>query len=243
MPTMSTPITNVAYLDDGLGHVILLESDSTYYPGYGLTINDGDLYTNIPTVTLRYSWHPDDNITHVKFSNSSDFSPGDGTTDWIPVIPPEYTWLLDVSGESNMPHTVYAKFRDAGENEYGFVYDQISYNSSPPQVLHVEIVTQTLRGLTTQMPWDVTVRVTAIDADDGVDKVQFSNSTIFLNPVEYAATSGQTDVAWSLQPSGIVYARVLDRAGNASPAKSGQGPTHKAIYLPLVLRAYVGPEN
>lgn len=48
-------IKNFAVLGDGAGHQKLLSAASTFNPGYSLSINDGALYTNVPTVTLRYA--------------------------------------------------------------------------------------------------------------------------------------------------------------------------------------------
>ena len=45
-----------------------------------------------------------------------------------------------------------------------------------------------------------------------------------------------TDILWTLQSSGAVYVRVVDRAGNTSPVSSGSGPAHNRIYLPLVVK-------
>lgn len=242
---VGTPITNVAYLDDGLGNVTPLEASSTYNPGYGLTINDGAQYTNIPTVTLRYSWNVADDILYVKFSNDGGFGPGGDTTAWIPVSPADPTypdWVLDTYGGLVLPRTVYAKFRDGSGLQYGPIQDDIIYDPGPPEVTVVEIITQTGGGALSAMAGkDVIVRVTTSDDNSGVSKVQLSHSADFARYSEFAVTGGTTDISWTLQPSGQVYVRVVDRAGNLSEVESEQGPPNYEVYLPLVLRLYVTP--
>ncbi len=85
------------------------------------------------------------------------------------------------------------------------------------------------------------MQVTTSDDNSGVSEVLISDSAGFGQFSEFAVTGGTTDVPWTLQPSGKVYIRVVDRAGNLSEIRSEQGPAHHEIYLPLVLRLYVTP--
>jgi len=237
---VGTPITNVAHLDDGLGHVVLLETRSTYNPGYGLTVNEGALYTNVQTVTLRFSWNADDDITHVKISNDGGFGPAGDTTGWIPVNPetPTYAdWVLATYGDLRMPRTVYAKFRDKSGGQYGPIQDDIIYDPDPPQVTRVEIITQTVQTTGAMEGQDVIVRVTTSDNNSGVSKVQISHSADFEQFSEFAVTGTITDIPWTLQPSGEVYVRVVDRAGNLSQVSSGQTSIRFKIHLPLLIRS------
>jgi uncharacterized repeat protein (TIGR01451 family) len=236
---VGTAITNAARLDDGQGGVVVLEAASTYNPGYRLTIDDGALYTNLPTVTLRYSWNAADNIVQVKFSNDGGFVPGSNTTAWLPVDPQDATypdWLLATYGSLMLPRTVYAKFRDASGRQYGPVQDEIIYDPDAPLVVGVEILPQGVRGSGAAQGQNVIVRVTASDANSGVGTVQISHRADFGTYAGFPSAGPITYVPWALQPSGLVYVRVVDRAGNLSPVSSEQGPTRFEAYLPMLLR-------
>jgi uncharacterized repeat protein (TIGR01451 family) len=232
-------ITNTATLDDGLGNVMILEARSTYNPGYGLSINDGAFYTDIPTVTLRYSWNVGDDIVYVKFSNDGGF--GVGSSGWIPVnaTDPSYEdWILDTYGDLRVPRTVYAKFRDSSGVQYGPFRDDIVYDPGEPQVMEVEIITQTGGGyVESTTGQNVIVRVTSSDDNTGASTIHVSHSEDFAQYSEFAVIGPTTDIAWVLQSSGEVYVRVIDRAGNVSEVEGEQGPPKYEIYLPLIIRS------
>jgi uncharacterized repeat protein (TIGR01451 family) len=232
-------ITNVATLDDGLGNVMALDAQSTYNPGYGLSIGDGALYTNIPTVTLRYSWNVADDIIYVKFSNDGGF--GVGSSGWMPVnaTDPAYdNWVLDTYGDLRLPRTVYAKFRDSSGVQYGSFRDDVVYDHGLPQVTQVEIITQTGgRYLESVAGQNVILRVTSSDDNSGAGVVQISHGEDFAQYSEFAVTGATTDIPWVLQSSGEVYVRVVDRAGNVSQAADEQGPPKYEIYLPLAIKS------
>jgi len=237
---VGTPITNVARLNDGLGNQVLLEASSTYNPGYWLTVNGGVMATGVPTVTLRYSWNAADNITLVKFSNDGGFTPAGNTTGWIPVNPtdPTYTgWVMSTYSGLILPTTVYAKFRDGDGNQYGPIQDDIIYDPGAPLVNGIEIITGTVLGSRATEGLSVIVRVTASDSNTGVSQVQISHSADFEQFSEFAVTGRMTDIPWTLQPSGKVYVRAVDRAGNVSEVSSEQGEANYEIYLPIVVRS------
>ncbi len=241
---VGTRITNTASLAvaDGPGHVMPLQAVSTYNPGYGLTIEEGALYTRVPTVTLRYRWNGDDDITHVQFSNDGGFGPAGDTSDWLPVTPEDPThngWALSPYGELTLLRTVYARFRDGSGAKFGPIQDDILYDPVPPQVMRVEVIAPVLpRRVGAMRGLEVILRVTVGDDNSGVDRVQISHSAGFETYSEFAAIGGVTEVAWELQPSGAVYVRALDRAGNLSVVVGEQGMVHHELFLPLVLRGF-----
>jgi hypothetical protein len=102
-------------------------------------------------------------------------------------------------------------------------------------VTRVEIIAQEIQATGTMGGQDVIVRVTASDDNSGVSKVQISHSADFEQFSEFAATSGTTDTPWTLQHSGTVYVRVVDRAGNLSQVSSGQTSMYFKTYLPLLI--------
>jgi len=104
-------------------------------------------------------------------------------------------------------------------------------------VTRVEIIPQTAQGINAMQGQDVFVRVTASDDSSGVSKVQVSHSAGLISFSEFAVTGSMTNIPWTLQFSGAVYVRVVDRAGNLSPVSSGPGPAHNRICLPLVVKS------
>jgi uncharacterized repeat protein (TIGR01451 family) len=237
--TVGTVISNVAQLDDGFGHTAMLEASSIYNPGYRLSINDGALYTNSPTVTLRYAWDANDGITQVNISNDGGFGPAGDTTGWLPVDPvdPTYSeWVLATYGDLCMPRTVYAKFRNSTGWQYGPVQDDIIYDPDPPEVVNLEILETRAGSAGPAAEQNVIVRVSGQDANSGISRFQVSDSADFGSFSEFAATGGTTDIAWSLQPSGMVYVRAVDRAGNVSAVGQAHVAGEFWIYLPLTLR-------
>ena len=231
----ATPITNIAYADDGSGHVALLETRSTYDPGYRLTINDGALYTNIPTVTLRYGWNPVDNITTAKFSNDGGF--GDAQSIAVnPADPTVPSWVLSAYGDVRLPQTVYARFYDAAGRHYGLVLDTIMYDPNPPPPLHVEVITQTTPDIGAAETQQIILRVTTNDDNSGVKHVQISGSPDFTQYTEFAVTGSTTDIPWTLPTCGLIHIRAQDRAGNLSAAAIENQSARCVVYFPTVLK-------
>jgi len=234
-------ITNVAYLDDGVSNPVSLTVQSTFNPGYSLTINDGALYTNVPTVTLRYAWNVGDAITAVKISNDGGFA--SEVSPWLPIDPenPVITeWVLTTFGDLTLPRTVYAKFRDANGQQFGPVQDDIIYDPGSPQIIQAEIID--LAGQTTERLGEQTVivRVTANDDNSGVSQVQLSDEATFASPSTFDFTNRTIDLTWTLSASNTVYIRVLDRAGNLSPVSQLSVDLLHKIYLPVVLSLPAG---
>ena len=230
--TVGTPITNTAYLNDGLGNILLLKADSIYNPGFGLTINHGELFTNIPTVTLDLTWSATNPpIAEMFVSNDGGFSSG---TDWMPVTPTLTNWALATYGNLVMPRTVYAKFRASDGQPYGPLQDEIIYDPTPPQVTGVEIIPQLAHRFATSGAQNVIVRIKSGDDNSGVSRVQINSGENFSQFTEFTVTGSTTDIPWTLPPSGTIYVRVVDRAGNFSNIASGHG-AYK-VYLPMIVR-------
>jgi uncharacterized repeat protein (TIGR01451 family) len=230
--TVGMHISNAMELNDGAGHTLTRTAESIYNPGFGLSINDGALFTNIPTVTLSLSWGlTNPPIEEMNLSNDGGFGSGTG---WIPVAATRTGWVLATYGNLVMPRTVFIKFRDSNGQPYGPLQDEIIYDPTPPQVTSVEIIAQTSRGLNQPSGQNVIVRVTSSDDNSGVGRIQISSSTNFSRFTEFAASGGTTDIPWTWAASGQVYVRVVDRAGNVSSAVGIQPPY--SVYLPLMMR-------
>jgi uncharacterized repeat protein (TIGR01451 family) len=239
---IGTAIENVAGLSDGTGHVTMLQASAIFNPGYRLTINEGALFTNNPTVSLRFAWNAAANITWYQISNDGGFTPGGSTTPWMPADPgnPTYSgWALAAYGDLRLPRTVYIRFRDATGAPFGPFQDDIILDPTPPQVDSLELAPlgKGALALRAASGKSVLVKVTAHDDNSGLQAVQLSNRSDFAAASSYPVNSGLTEITWPLQPSGLVYARVIDRAGNASAAVSAQGdPWWYRVYLPMLQR-------
>ena len=232
--TAGTRLTNTLELNDGLGNILTRSAGSIYNPGFGLSINDGALFTNNPTVTLGLSWGlTNPPIEEMFISNDGGFGSGTG---WMPVASTQAGWLLATYGNFILPRTVYVKFRDANGQPYGPLQDEIVYDPTPPQVTGVQIITQTARMPGRTNGQNISVRITAGDDNSGVNRVQISSDANFTSFSEFNAIGSTTDIPWTLPPTGKVYVRAVDRAGNVSSTVSGQGQAHYAIYLPMIVR-------
>jgi len=230
---IGTAIINTAQLDDGLGNLTMLEAQSTYNPGFSLSIDEGALYTNIPTVSLSLTWDAADSIDSMKISNDGGFGAGSNTTVWLPVTTTDGGWVLPINGNQRLPYTVYAKYRDANGTQFGPVQDDILYDPIVPSTPTIQIiVSPTVQSVFALNTNSVIVRVTATDDNSGVGAIQLSNTPDFAQPSEYVAIGSTTDITWTLQSFGKVYGRVVDRAGNLSVETSAT--TRFTVYLPLV---------
>ncbi|MBN1581499.1 MAG: FG-GAP repeat protein, partial [Anaerolineae bacterium] len=232
---VGTEITNVATLDDGRGTTTTLQTSSISNPGYRFTINDGALYTRIPTVSLSFSWDAAIDITTFKVSNDGGFTQAGDTTGWIAIDPadPSYDdWILTTYGNLRLPRTVYIKFRDSDGHQYGPIQDDIIYDPVPPQVTDIEVT-----GNAGQGGDQVMIQVAASDDNSGVDSVQVSASVEFDSFFTFQAGGAVTGISWPVQ-SDELYVRVTDRAGNVSTANSVPRPVQSEfiIYLPIVIR-------
>jgi uncharacterized repeat protein (TIGR01451 family) len=217
-----TVITNTAELDDGQGHIRMLQAVSVYNPGFRLIINDGALYTNNPTVSLSIRWAAvQPPISEMAFSNDKDFSAG---FNWVPAAETWAAWPLSLDGDWHQPRTVYATFRDSIGQTYSVISDDILYDPVPPQISEA-IFIPVVPPATTEV-----VHVRASDDNSGIHLLQLSSQADMSQPVERVMTGSWLDVAWPLP--GLVFARVIDRAGNLSTVM----PVQHNLYLPVTRR-------
>jgi uncharacterized repeat protein (TIGR01451 family) len=225
-------ITNLARLEDGLGNTMLLGANALYNPEAGLTIDDGALYTNIPTVTLTL-WNLE-GLPQMRISNSGGFGTGTG---WIDTQTTT-SWVLDTQDHPLAPRTVYAMFRGENGKQYGPARDDIVYDPVPPRVTQVAVVKDADSGLTEVEAEEAVVRVTATDDNSGVSKVEISDDPDFETYWEAAVVTETTYIPIPWEPVGSeeVFARAVDRAGNVSEVK-GSGQYH-ALFLPLMIRSH-----
>lgn len=194
---------------------------STPQPGnFGLSINNGDLYTNNPVVTVNV-WAP--NVTQLRLSNDGGYADQDWLTYQI-----ASTWVLSTQGSYTEPRYVYAWFRDAQDKVYGSYFDDIIYDPITPtgriSILGSEVATVTL--------W-----LEAWDDNSGVSEMRISN----VPTMTLASWQPYTQTVEWVLTGDVVYAQFRDRAGNLSPVyDTGEvaPPTSNNItYLPLILKS------
>jgi len=235
-------IANTATLTEDGGQVVILQAEATHNPGYLLTIDEGALFTTSSKVDLRYAWQPLDGISQVQFSNDGAF--GADTSIWLPVNADDPTctgWEMSTYNNYVLPRTVYARFKDNNGLIYGPIQDDIIHDPITPEVVDIRVYAQKqidLSGvdrLFTPLNLSATVVVTTTDGESGVGSIHLSHSADFNSYENYSVTGATTKISWDLQPSGTVFVRAIDRAGNVSGVKMGQGILDNSTYLPLIL--------
>jgi uncharacterized repeat protein (TIGR01451 family) len=222
-------IDNTARIADGAGTVVERTAHAVYNPGFALSINNGALYTNVPTVTLSISWGvTDPPIQKLFISNDCGFGSGTG---WIPITNTKTGWALAIYGTQQIPRTVYLKFRMANGLQYGPIQDDIIYDPVAPQVTVVSVspAAQGAAGLNRA----VQLQIRAADDNSGVGQIQVSNRADFAGHQEYAAPGGAVNIRWATNGDQPIYVRAVDRAGNMSP--TAVAAPRWRISLPLVM--------
>ena len=234
------PITNLANINNGLGNEISLQTVTSFAPNAWLTVNDGAPYTQNSGVSLRFS--PPPGAAHVQFGNDPGFSQAGGAGPLLPVGGASPSgWLLPTYGQQVSPRTVYARFRNAaGYWMSPILADDILYDTLPPAVASVQIITGTavLNGAEAPAGTEavVTLRVTTNDANTGVDEIRVSNQPGCAGATSYPATGALTTITGWNMPAGGAYVCAVDRAGNVSaPFATSGGPGVK-VYVPVARR-------
>jgi hypothetical protein len=185
---------------------------------FGITINDGALFTNNPLVTVRL-WGP--NVTQMRLSNDGGFV--DSTWQSYRLTT---TWALSVTHSSPMPRLVYIQFRDGSGDVYGTYFDDIIYDDvAPTGEVHAWAIDET----TTE------VRLPAHDDVSGVAEMRIADNVSMGG----ATWEAYTETVTRTTQSPVVYAQFRDRAGNSSSIYGSDGQEWERVrqlYLPLVQR-------
>ena len=160
---------------------------------FGVTLNDGALYTNSPQVTVQ-AWGP--NVTQMLLSNDGGFAGASWANYQL-----TSTWVISTYGQMSMPYFVFVRFRDAGNVEYGTYFDSIIYDPVPPQ----GAVWAMPQGPTTYL-----VETSASDDNSGVDAMRFGSSGESIGTEAWL--SYDTLATYELASGNIVYAQFRDKA-------------------------------
>jgi hypothetical protein len=133
----------------------------TTLPPVGVSVNDGDLYSNSANVELQISWPL--GATGALVSNDGGFS---NQTEFE--LKSKIIWTLRTSGDFRQPRNVYVKFiLEDGSRTSPFV-DDITYDPNAPSI---ESITGSLDS------GQLALRLRATDDVSGLNKVEIKNGT------------------------------------------------------------------
>jgi hypothetical protein len=170
----------------------------------GVSINDGDQFTNDPNVVLTTRW-PNFSTTAL-LSNDGGFAHAQS----LPVGA-SLAWTLDASGPERLPKTVYVRFDD-GTQTY---QDDIILDQTPPAVTSATLVGSSASSSAARIArskrrsYSFTLR--AQDAVSGVAGLEVTDNKRAPGPVTRYVRKMSFKTA---KPH--IYVRALDYAGNFS---------------------------
>ncbi|HEU5098367.1 MAG TPA: VCBS repeat-containing protein [Roseiflexaceae bacterium] len=210
---------------DAAGNTSALASDSIVLntfvdTEYGLTINNGALFTNQISVTLSIGAPL--GTTQLQVSNDGGFS---GSA-WEPYTGSK-AWQISQYGTYVLPRIVYLRYKDQNGIVSGVYQDDIILDVLPP-LGRVRILpsggTQSLASA------GVMLQLSASDDVSGVAGMRLSNQPGFegVSWQPYA-----TSLAWDM-PGASVYVQFRDHAGNIS--QTYVASQERPIYVPGIWR-------
>ncbi len=211
---------------DAAGNISAVVSDTivlNMFVGtdYGLTINNGAIFTNQTTVTLTIGAHL--GTTQMQVSNDGGFA----GVSWEPYSGSK-TWQISQYGTYVLPRVVYLKYKDQNGVVSSTYQDDIILDVLPPQGRVSIVPADGARSLASA---GVTLQLSASDDVSGVAGMRVSNQP------NVEAASWQTYVtslAWNIGSSARVYVQFRDYAGNIS--QTYVAAQRQPIYLPGIWR-------
>lgn len=167
----------------------------------GVSINDGDQYTNDPHVTVFASWPSFG--TNMLLANDGGFTKAVSFA-----VAPQTPWVLDSSGPERLPKTVYIRYVGGIQTSETFT-DDIILDQTPPTVLAAALPAATSSASVAKAKL-IPLRVKAKDNVSGVGVMQITTSK--RKPGKFRKYRAVTKV----KPAKAYFVRVRDRAGNLS---------------------------
>jgi hypothetical protein len=226
LPTGDGAKTVYLRAQDLVGNISLpvsatIDLDTTIGPDYGLSINNGALFTNQITVTLFIGARS--KTAQMMLSNDGGFA----GAQWQP-YDTRKAWSITQSGSNFIPRTVYIKYKDLQGNVAGPFNDNIILDTTPPTG---SVSIQGSAHSHSPASEIVTLLLSAADDVSGVGDMQISSRSDFQGAAWEPFVSSRQ---WDLSGGRTVFARFRDNAGNVSvvyhAAASGR------IFLPLVTK-------
>lgn len=211
--------------DGNISNVIsdTIDLDTSVETEYGVTINEGALYTRQAAVTLTISAKP--GITQMQVSNDGGFI----GAHWEPYTSHK-AWQIIRYWNYIIPRIVYVRYRDANGNVSPTFQDDILLDVTPPQG-HIWI-----SGASELISTASTLATLNLDANDdvsGVESMRLSNQPNFAGAVWEPFS---TRHAWDFAMGAMVYVQFRDNAGNISQTYSATYTEQSRIFLPFVQR-------
>jgi hypothetical protein len=212
---------------DGAGNVSAVVSDTilldtTVPANYSVSINDGALYTNQVSVTLKIGALS--GTARMMVSNDGGFE----GRQWEPYASYK-AWTITQYGSYVVPRVVYLRYGDAEGNVLNTSTDDILLDVTAPTG-SVSILSPSGSRTTAST---VTLALSAVDDVSGVGRMMLSNRMDFIGGTWQAYT---TSAAWTLDANNTVYVRFRDNAGNVSQTYSASRGSSGYLFLPVILR-------
>ena len=199
-----------------------IKLDTTHGHSFGVTIDDGVLYTGQVTVTLSLGAGP----ATARMCLSNDGAPPVGPADacWVPYSDAK-TWYLAPCEGQVAPRTVYAYYQAVDGIINGSYQDDILLDMAPPQAAPVLVDSL---GITT------TLTVNGSDQGSGLAQMAIDRNGMIHDFQPYQPTVVFTD----MHPlSDTVSVRLKDGVGNTSGwFRASYQPITRHQYLPLISR-------
>jgi len=186
----------------------------------GVTVNDGDLYTNSPTVKISLTIP--DGATSFVLSNDGGFNKGTTFTTSQTMV----NWTLATSGSEKLPKTIYVRFIKAVGDAVTLT-DDIILDTTAPALTDASATTSSstsgavsVASVRAKLKGGVKMLVKASDANSGIGSVEVRTSSRGrATKIQYANPKAKSQTINLKTTSKSLQVRVLDRAGNASKWK------------------------
>jgi hypothetical protein len=181
---------------------------------YGVSVNDGALFTNQVTITLKNGALP--GTARMMVSNDGGFA----GAQWEPYAS-RRAWTITQYGSYVIPRTVYVRYGDAGGNVLNTSQDDIILDVTAPTG-SLSIAGAASAARSNILATSVTLNLGAQDDVSGVGGMMLSNQPDLAGG---AWETYATRRAWTLDDNRTVYVRFRDNAGNASETYSASLPS------------------
>lgn len=186
----------------------------------GITVNDGELYTNSPNVQV--SMTIPDGTTSFVLSNDGGFSKG---TTFL-TSQTTVNWTLATSGSEKLPKTIYVRFIKAAGDAVTLT-DDIILDTTAPALTDVSAATSpdasgavSVASVRAKSKGGVKMLVKASDANSGIGSIEVRTSSRGkATKIQYANPKAKSQTVRLKTTSKLLQVRVIDRAGNSSKWK------------------------
>jgi hypothetical protein len=190
---------------------------------YGLTINEGALFTNQTIVALTIGAPP--GTTQMQASNDGGFA----GVSWE-FYTSHRTWQISQYGTYVLPRVVYIRYKDQNGMVSSTYQDDIILDVLPPRG-RVNIMN--VNGVRTSAGSRVTIQLSADDDVSGIGGMRVSNQ---MNLDGASWQPYATTLDWDMGNSNAIYVQFRDNAGNISQTYTATQAGKQIVLLPLVMR-------